>query len=79
VDTWSVEDGVLRLELTEDLLPPRVECKELIYPMHKIDSVSVEDYADPETQGYREESDFRESPEKSPWFRGLGRGNDRAK
>lgn len=75
VESCLPEHGFLAIELTEDQLRPGVEHKILMFPSDLIASVEIEELKEtPEEQlqGYREENTFREQPDKSPWFPGVG-------
>lgn len=71
VDEYEIGPFV-RVALPEDLRRPGIEHKELCFNADMIDSVEIEEGEFQETKGYREESHFRESPEKSPHFKGMG-------
>lgn len=76
VDLWSLEGGWLRLELPHDLIPSGAEAKELVFPSDLVSAIEILDTPDIPRQGYREDSTFRETPDKSRWFRGMGNGRD---
>jgi hypothetical protein len=65
------EGAFLYVELPADLLPPGAKHKSLLFPASEISSVQIVEFED-QTKGYREESTFREQPDKNKWFGGMG-------
>lgn len=62
IDHYDLEGGFLVLVLTEDLRPPNVKRKIVIFPAHQISSITIQDKERVESIGYREDNAFREVP-----------------
>jgi hypothetical protein len=74
VEACYPDNGFLILELGADLLAKNVKSRMLMFPASAVASVELEEREEAHP-GYRESSTFRESPENSRWFGGMGQGN----
>jgi hypothetical protein len=77
VESCLPEYGSLVIELHPSYYPTNVKARALILPMDLIESVEIEEREPVVKEGYREDSTFRETPENSKWFRGMGSGDER--
>jgi hypothetical protein len=62
IQHYDLKGGFLCLTLTEDLRPPGVKRKIIVFPSDIIQSITIEDIERTKPEGFRESNHFREVP-----------------